>query len=161
MVEARSFAVNCVRGPWRVIKCRMGRTVIGPGTKVIGPLEGDDDLEIHGTVEGPVRGKATVTIGATARVGGEVRGHIIILEGHLAYPLIATATVRLTKTAELRADITAPRIAIDEGAVFEGQVRMVAPTVTAPTVTAPMAPTVSAPVAPTPSAGCADGELGG
>lgn len=100
------------------------KTLIGPETRIGGPLSGKDDLEIHGTVEGPVQGEASVTIAAGARIGGEVRGKDVIVGGELAHPVFATGTVRLLSTAVLTGDIEAPRVAIDEGAVFDGQIRM-------------------------------------
>jgi cytoskeletal protein CcmA (bactofilin family) len=143
------------------------KTVIGPETRIAGPLSGKDDLEVHGTVDGPVRGEASVTIAAGARIGGEVRGRDVIIGGELAHPVIATGMVRLLATAVVTGDIEAPRMAIDEGAVFDGQVRMrrkAAPAASAaplavtpaatPPVTAPvrspsqMTPHVAVPAAP-------------
>jgi len=100
------------------------KTVVGPETRIAGPLSGKDDLEIHGTVDGPVHGEASVTIAAGARIGGEVRGRDVIVGGELAHPVYASGTVRLLATAVLTGDIEAPRVAIDEGAVFDGQIRM-------------------------------------
>jgi cytoskeletal protein CcmA (bactofilin family) len=100
------------------------KTVIGPETRIAGPLTGKDELEVHGTVDGPVHGEASVTIAAGARIGGEVRGRDVIVGGELAHAVFATGTVRLLATAVLTGDIEAPRVAIDEGAVFDGQIRM-------------------------------------
>ena len=100
------------------------KTVIGPETRIAGALQGKDDLEVHGTIDGPVHGEAAVTIAAGARIGGEVRGRDVIVGGELGHPVFATGVVRLLATAKLTGDIEAPRIAIDEGATFEGQVRM-------------------------------------
>ena len=100
------------------------KTVIGPDTRIAGPLSGKDDLEVHGAVEGPVHGEASVTIAAGARIGGEVRGRDVIVGGELARPVFASGTVHLLATAVMTGDIEAPRIAIDEGAVFDGQIRM-------------------------------------
>ena len=57
--------------------------MIGPQTRVAGPLSGKDDLVIEGTVEGTVQGEALVTIAAGARVNGEVRGRDVIVAGRL------------------------------------------------------------------------------
>jgi cytoskeletal protein CcmA (bactofilin family) len=131
------------------------KTVIGPETRIAGPLSGKDDLEVHGTVDGPVRGEASVTIAAGARIGGEVRGRDVIIGGELAHPVFATASVHLLATAVMTADIESPRLAIDDGAVFDGQIRMrkkapaAAQTSTATTsVTPPLAPHVAVPAAP-------------
>ena len=127
----------------------MARTLIGPETRVAGPLSGNDDLQVEGTVEGPVEGGAQVVIAAGARVHGEVRGRDVIVGGALSFNVYATGSVRLLASAEVRADIECPRIAIDEGALFEGQVRMRAPATKAAPTTAPAPP--AAPVAPAPT----------
>ena len=108
------------------------KTVIGPETRIAGPLHGKDDLEVHGTVEGPVHGEASVTIAAGARIGGEVRGRDVIIGGELQHPVFATGLLRLLSTANVTGDIEAPRIAIDEGAQFDGQIRMHKKTAAAP-----------------------------
>src|SRR5262249_21076222 len=102
----------------------MSRTVIGPETRVGGPLRGKDDILVEGAVDGPVEGDATVTIARGARVEGPVHGRDVVVGGTLRHPVIAAASARMLQTAEVYADITAPRIAMDEGAVFEGQMRM-------------------------------------
>jgi cytoskeletal protein CcmA (bactofilin family) len=127
------------------------KTVIGPETRIAGPLSGKDDLEVHGTVDGPVRGEASVTIAAGARIAGEVRGRDVIIGGELAHPVFATGTVHLLATAVVTGDIESPRLAIDEGAVFDGQIRMrkkpapaaTAPTTASTTVTPPATPMTS------------------
>jgi cytoskeletal protein CcmA (bactofilin family) len=133
------------------------KTVIGPETRIAGPLSGKDDLEVHGTVDGPVHGEAGVTIAAGARISGEVRGRDVVIGGELSHPVFATGTVRLLATAVMTGDIEAPRLAIDDGAVFDGQIRMrkkgavatTATPVTVPTTTAVAVP--AAPVKPVPA----------
>jgi cytoskeletal protein CcmA (bactofilin family) len=124
------------------------KTVIGGETRIAGPLYGKDDLEVHGTVEGPVHGEASVTIAAGARIGGEVRGRDVIIGGELAHPVIAAGMVRLLATAVVTGDIEAPRLAIDEGAVFDGQIRMRKGAVSRPPSTAVSAAAVVAPSVP-------------
>src|SRR5438094_10355608 len=100
------------------------KTVVGPETRIAGPLSGKDDLEVHGTVDGPVHGEASVTVAAGARIGGEVRGRDVIIGGELQHAVFASGTVRVLASAVMTGDIEAPRVAIDEGAVFDGQIRM-------------------------------------
>src|SRR6185312_4030510 len=126
------------------------KTVIGPEPRIAGPLGGKDDLEVHGIVEGPVHGEAGVTIAAGARIGGEVRGRDVVIGGELAHPVFASGTVHLLSTEVVTGDIEAPRLAIDEGAVFDGQIRMRKKHPPLPAAGAPHAP-VPAPIA-TPAA---------
>src|ERR1700753_2987510 len=100
------------------------KTVIGPDTHIPGAVSGKDDIEIYGTVDGSVHSEAAVTIAVGAHIGGAVRGRDVTLAGELSSSIHATGRVHLLATARLTGDIEAPRVAIDEGAVFEGQVRM-------------------------------------
>jgi cytoskeletal protein CcmA (bactofilin family) len=99
-------------------------TVIGPETRIAGALYGKDDLVVEGVVDGPVHGEAHVTIAHGATVNGDVRGREVTLGGALKHNVYGTNLVRLLATAELHGDIHAPRFAVEEGAIFEGQVRM-------------------------------------
>jgi cytoskeletal protein CcmA (bactofilin family) len=131
-------------------------TVIGPQTRVLGGLGGKDDLVIEGTVEGPIEGEAAVTIAVGARVNGAVRGRDVTVAGELSHPVFATGTVRLLASAHMSGDIEAGRIAIDEGATFDGAVRMRRRTAAAAVATpAPAAAAAPAPVAPSPPAAAA------
>ena len=95
------------------------KTVIGPDTRIAGPLSGKDDLVVQGTVDGPVHGEAQVTIAAGARIGG--RGARARRRSSAASSRIngvrAPAIGAAVGDGEvLTGDIEAPRIAIDEGA---------------------------------------------
>jgi cytoskeletal protein CcmA (bactofilin family) len=102
----------------------MSQTVIGAGTRIAGALFSQDDLVIEGTVEGPVVGASAVTIAAGAQIGGDVEGREVRIAGQLQHNVRASGVVRLAATADLRGDIEAPCIAIEEGAQFDGRVRM-------------------------------------
>jgi cytoskeletal protein CcmA (bactofilin family) len=102
----------------------MSKTVIGAGTRVAGPLHGTDDLLIEGTVEGPVTGEALVTLAESATVKGAIRGRDVVIAGKLAWDVFGSASVTLTATAQLTGNIESPRVAMEPGALFEGQVRM-------------------------------------
>jgi cytoskeletal protein CcmA (bactofilin family) len=123
-----------------------GSTVISSGTRIAGPLFSKDDLTIEGTVEGPISGEGRVVIGTSADVRGEVRGREVTIAGPLKWSVHATVSIRLLDSAEVQGDLSAPRIAIDEGAVFEGQVRMLRNP--APAAIPIEAPPAQAPTAP-------------
>jgi cytoskeletal protein CcmA (bactofilin family) len=126
------------------------KTIIGADTRIAGALHGKDDLEIHGTVEGSVTGEAAILVAAGARIGGAVRGRDVTIGGELDHPVFATGLVRLLPTAKVTGDIETPRIAIDEGAQLDGQLRMRKKAVSAQlsavssTAAAPAIPTVRA-----------------
>jgi cytoskeletal protein CcmA (bactofilin family) len=123
-------------------------TVIGPETQVQGPLTaGDEDVIIEGSIAGPVTGRATVTVGRRARVAGEVRGRDVIVAGSLTHNIHATASIRLMATADVRGDLYAPRVAIDDGAGFEGKIKMARSAAPQEHPAGPAAPAPAAPLA--------------
>ena len=83
---------------------------------------------------------ATV-IGAHARVLGSIAitaaadqagSGDLIVEGHVEGALSASGVIHLLATAEVRGDLDAARVVIDDGAIFEGQVRLHRAAATAP-----------------------------
>jgi len=102
----------------------MGTTKIAAGTRVAGPLYATGDVEVAGVIDGNLDGEATVTLLPGAQIGGLVRGRTVVIGCTLRGPVQATSSIRLLASADLRGDLDAPRVIIDDGALFEGQVRM-------------------------------------
>jgi len=63
-----------------------------------------------------------VTVEAGARVEGLVTGRSITVRGRSTGRLIARDFVRLQQSAAVKGDIAAPRLALEEGATFNGSV---------------------------------------
>jgi cytoskeletal protein CcmA (bactofilin family) len=99
-------------------------TLIGAKAKLTGEVTFEEDLVIHGRVDGKVRGGRKVTIAAGGEVLGEVRAKTAVLAGHLKGLLEATERAELTATAVLEGDVLAPKIVIAEGAVIQGKIDM-------------------------------------
>jgi cytoskeletal protein CcmA (bactofilin family) len=79
---------------------------------------------IEGIVEGDVRASGQLTLGRRAQVGGELHAHDVRIAGTLHRSVSARGVIHLLSTAEVRGDLEAARVVIDDGAVFEGQVRL-------------------------------------
>ncbi len=99
--------------------------VIGPSIRIEGDLQGEEDLVIEGEVHGTVnlRGNA-LTIGSKGQVKADVYAHSIRIEGHMEGDLFAAERVFITKTANVRGNITAPRVNLEDGARFRGAIEM-------------------------------------
>jgi cytoskeletal protein CcmA (bactofilin family) len=98
-------------------------TTIGKAITVNGSIEAEEPLCISGTVLGNVRVvNYEVVVEADARVEGAVTGRTIIVRGRSSGRLIARELVRVHQSATVRADIAAPRLALEEGALFNGAV---------------------------------------
>lgn len=102
------------------------RNVLNSDVTVVGTLRFTDDLLVDGSVEGEITSDGVLTVGANAVIlAGEknkvaVRTKSAIIHGRVTGDVVVTERVELAATAELVGDITAARIAIQEGAVFVG-----------------------------------------
>jgi len=102
-----------------------GSAVIGASISVKGDVSGDEDLVILGRVEGTVNlAQNNVTIGPSGRVKADVRGKMVIVEGEIEGDLKAGEQIILRNTAKVEGSISAPRVALEDGAVFRGGIEM-------------------------------------
>ncbi|MEO6952396.1 MAG: polymer-forming cytoskeletal protein [Polyangia bacterium] len=102
----------------------MTASTIEAHTRVIGSIEADGDLVVLGCIDGSVRAKGQLTLGPAAEITGELAAHDVRIAGKLERAVRADGVIHLLSTAEVRGDLHAARVIIDDGAVFEGQVRL-------------------------------------
>lgn len=99
--------------------------VIGPSITVKGDVSGNEDLMILGNVHGTVNlAKHNVTIGQSGDVKADVHGKMVIVEGKVDGDLKAGEQIVLRNTARVEGSISAPRVALEDGAVFRGGIEM-------------------------------------
>jgi cytoskeletal protein CcmA (bactofilin family) len=99
-------------------------TVIGASIQIKGELTGSGVLEIAGTLEGDCRVDGLCRVRQGAHIQGDVTATHIVVEGELRGQTLVAERVEIGATANVRADIRAPLVAIAEGAFFEGKVDM-------------------------------------
>jgi cytoskeletal protein CcmA (bactofilin family) len=102
-----------------------GSTVIGKSVVIRGELSGNEDLYIDGDVEGTVTlPESRLTIGPNARVRADLSVRDAIVFGHLTGNVKATGRVDLRQSAQVKGDILAGRLSIEESAVLTGRVEL-------------------------------------
>ena len=88
-------------------------------------MRGGADLTVDGRVEGEVELPLhQLTVGPKGRVKAQVACRSVVVLGAVQGDINATDTVVLREAASVRGTISAPRLAIAEGARFEGSVEM-------------------------------------
>jgi cytoskeletal protein CcmA (bactofilin family) len=98
-------------------------TTIGKGIVVTGTIHAEEAVTIAGTVKGDVlASEFDVIVELGARVDGAVTGRTITVRGRSSGRLIAREVVRVQQSAAVRADVRSPRLALEDGATFNGQV---------------------------------------
>jgi cytoskeletal protein CcmA (bactofilin family) len=99
--------------------------VIGPSIHIDGDLRGEEDLLIEGEVNGTVQLKSnSLTIGSQGKVRADVYAHTIYVEGLMEGDLYGSERVVIRRTAQVKGNVTSPRVSLDEGARFKGTIEM-------------------------------------
>lgn len=102
-----------------------GGAIIGRSIKIDGDLRGEEDLRIEGDVSGTVElRKNHLTIGKEGKVRADVYAKSIAVDGTTEGDLFASERVVVHVNAQVRGNITAPRVGIEEGARFKGSIEM-------------------------------------
>ncbi len=101
------------------------QAIIGPSIRIKGTLSGKEDLLIQGRVEGRIDlKKNNITVGKSGRIKGNICGKVISIEGEVRGNLVGEERIVLRQSGRVRGDIKAPRVNIEEGAQFKGEVDM-------------------------------------
>jgi cytoskeletal protein CcmA (bactofilin family) len=98
---------------------------IGKSVVIKGELSGSEDLTIEGNVEGRIELKEnTLTIGPNGKIRAEVFAKQVIVLGEVTGNVTASEKVDIRDNGSVDGDVTAPRVAIAEGAHFRGAIDM-------------------------------------
>jgi cytoskeletal protein CcmA (bactofilin family) len=99
--------------------------VIGRSIQINGDVRGDEDLRIEGDISGTVQLKnSNLTIGKEGKVRADVYARSVTVYGTTEGDLYATERVNVHVNAQVRGNITAPKVGIEEGAKFKGSIEM-------------------------------------
>ena len=102
-------------------------TIIGENVSLKGTLSFQKMIQIDGTFEGEIESKGKIIIGPR----GVVKAHLNLEEAFIAGKVEGDITVKerlvLRGRAEVRGNITAPLLSVDEGVSIIGQVYVTAP----------------------------------
>jgi cytoskeletal protein CcmA (bactofilin family) len=101
------------------------RAVVGPASALRGQLSAREDVWIEGQLEGEVQASAhQVTISPGGRVRAEIKARSVVVEGELHGNVVASQMVTVRTGGRMTGDIRAPRVALEEGCQFQGDVDM-------------------------------------
>ena len=101
-----------------------GDTVIGTEAYFQGTITAKGSLRIDGRIDGSIVDAKTVTIGKTGKVKGDISCEICYTRGEVRGNIVALEHVEAHSGARIDGDIRAPKVIIEEGAVFNGNCSM-------------------------------------
>ena len=97
---------------------------IGKSVQIYGEVKGSEDLLVDGTIEGTITlSESRLTIGPHAHVQANVSARDVVILGALTGDIIASGRVELRAGCNLKGDIQAGRLSIEENAIFSGKSR--------------------------------------
>ena len=99
-------------------------SVIGEKTKIRGSIEGNHDLIFEGQFEGEIKLNAMLIIKQDAVIKGNVEVDSLIIEGQADGDVLVHQMVEVRTSGHFEGEIVCQKIAIEEGAFFQGNVKM-------------------------------------
>jgi len=99
-------------------------TSIGPGSVFTGTISGEGHTIVLGHIEGNSELNGTVVVGEGGTWVGNITADIVVIAGTMEGCTFAREKIEILSSARMHGSLTSPVIAIAEGAVHDGEVRM-------------------------------------
>jgi cytoskeletal protein CcmA (bactofilin family) len=97
------------------------------GVSIKGTVKFRNELVIDCDVEGSIDSSGTLTIAENGFIRGEVRAKSVKLRGKVEGNISATERCELLAGCTLHGDVDAPRLVVDENAIFLGSAKIGTP----------------------------------
>ena len=99
--------------------------IIGRSIQINGDVKGGEDLLIEGDVSGTVELKNNaLTVGKEGKVKADIYARSITVDGTTEGDLFASERISIRSSANVRGNLLAPRVSLEDGARFKGSIEM-------------------------------------
>ncbi len=99
--------------------------VIGGSLSVEGTVTGKEDLLVEGRVKGDVSlPENVVTVGSGGVVKARIHAAVIVIEGRVEGDLVGEEQIEIRRSGNVLGNIVAPRVGLEDGAQFKGNIDM-------------------------------------
>ncbi|HTY42825.1 MAG TPA: polymer-forming cytoskeletal protein [Thermoanaerobaculia bacterium] len=99
-------------------------TLIGPNSRFVGELSGDEDVVIQGNFEGQIDVPRRVTVAGAGLMKGDIHARSVVVGGRVHGQIRADERAELLASASVQGNVNAPKVVIAEGAQLQGKVAM-------------------------------------
>ncbi len=100
---------------------------IDQGSEFEGKLSFKETVRIDGTFTGEITSENTLIVGETGEISASIRSRSVMVSGTVEGDIVATRQLVLHKTARLQGNVETPSLVIEEGATFNGGMKMMRP----------------------------------
>jgi len=99
--------------------------MIGEGVNISGDIKAETSLKIEGCVEGRgVQCSHDVEIGESGHVTASITAQVVKVSGMVSGDINGVEKVLISKTGRVQGNIVAPRVQLEDGALFRGSIDM-------------------------------------
>lgn len=99
-------------------------SVLGPTLKFKGELSADENLLIHGQVEGSIKHSSLLTVAESGQLNANVTAEYIAIDGNVVGDIGGSKSVVVSAGADVNGNIYSPVVTLREGAKFNGKIDM-------------------------------------
>ena len=96
----------------------MERNVISKNTTIIGDIKAEGDFRIDGVLEGSLKTKGRVILGADGSIKGNIEASNADIEGIFSVQLKVEKTLTVKTIATISGEVTVGKLSIEPGANF-------------------------------------------
>jgi len=101
-----------------------GETVIGDGATIEGSVRSERSIRVRGSVQGEIESKQRVIVDEAAKVEARIIAEHVTILGELNGSITCTGRVEIASSARVTGEVSAGTLVIQEGAYFEGNLKM-------------------------------------
>jgi cytoskeletal protein CcmA (bactofilin family) len=120
--SSASYPVEPTPAPARKPNGAPTRSVIDAWLTINGNLRSEGEVQVDGQINGDIR-CAHLTVGKDATIMGNITAEEVVVRGKVTGTIRANRVI-LQDTARVDSEIFHKKLAIEEGAIFEGQSRI-------------------------------------
>ena len=99
-------------------------TYLGKNLKINGNVTGEGNLIILGTFDGEFKLKGQLKVAQGAVIKGNIEATGVSVNGKVDGTIVASERILLDNTASMKGRLVTPKISIQDGAVFDGELQM-------------------------------------
>jgi cytoskeletal protein CcmA (bactofilin family) len=98
---------------------------IGRGIEINGEIAFSDRLQVDGMVSGKLTSESgTLIIGESGQLDAQIDVGVCVVHGSVNGNLVARSKVEIRRTGRVHGDVMTPVLLVEEGAVFNGAIKM-------------------------------------
>ena len=98
---------------------------IGRGIEINGDIAFSDRLQVDGRVSGKLTSESgTLVIGELGQLDAQIDVGVCVVHGSVNGNLVARSKVEIRRTGRVHGDVMTPVLLVEEGAVFNGAIKM-------------------------------------